>query len=387
MEGVLMRAFAARGYRGKWRQMGLFAMLIHVWLARGYVHEKKHIPGNSWAAAGHGSALPGDGLARGAARSSTGYPREFSINAGEFLRRLPAAKIASLGFALTLLLCPLPAHSDDVENGIAAAAEVAAGPKPFVDTVCPLMQQQADARGLPAMFFVRLIWKESRFNPGAVSPKGAQGIAQFMPGTASDRGLDDPFEPKSAIVHSASLLADLKSEFGNVGLAAAAYNAGAERVRAWLDGRSKLPAETIGYVSFVTGRDAEEWKLAETELPDALKTPAEDVVEFLPQARASRGARGLRDRASDRERCVAAVGYSGVDVVLQGAGAVEFARLQRRYATVLSEREPFVLPERNLSRGRRALYMVQIGADARDDALKLCAELRARGGACIVQKN
>ena len=45
-----------------------------------------------------------------------------------------------------------------------------------------------------------------------------------------------------------------------------------------------------------------------------------------------------------------------------------FARLQRRYASVLSEREPFVLPQRNLSRGRRALYMVQIGADARDDA-------------------
>ena len=97
------------------------------------------------------------------------------------------------------------------ENGIAAAADIAANqPKPFVDTVCPLMQQQADAMGLPAMFFVRLIWKESRFNPGAVSPKGAQGIAQFMPGTAADRGLDDPFEPKSAIVHSASLLADLK---------------------------------------------------------------------------------------------------------------------------------------------------------------------------------
>ena len=168
---------------------------------------------------------------------------EFHITAGELLRRLPAS-IAPLAFALLLLL-PLPAHSDDVENGIAAAADIAANqPKPFVDTVCPLMQQQADAMGLPAMFFVRLIWKESRFNPGAVSPKGAQGIAQFMPGTASDRGLDDPFEPKSAIVHSASLLADLKSEFGNFGLAAAAYNAGAERVRAWLDGRSSLPAET-----------------------------------------------------------------------------------------------------------------------------------------------
>ncbi|MGB6970369.1 MAG: SPOR domain-containing protein, partial [Methyloceanibacter sp.] len=64
-----------------------------------------------------------------------------------------------------------------------------------------------------------------------------------------------------------------------------------------------------------------------------------------------------------------------------------FARLKARYGQVLSEREPFVLPERNLSRGRRALYMVQIGADSREDAQALCAALRAKGGACIVQKN
>jgi hypothetical protein len=129
------------------------------------------------------------------------------------------------------------------------------------------------------MPFVRLIWKESRFNPSAVSPKGAQGIAQFMPATAADRGLDDPFEPKSAIVHSASLLADLRQEFGNFGLAAAAYNAGAERVRGWLAGNSGLPYETQAYVEFVTGRAAEEWKLPETELPDALKTDGEAVQD------------------------------------------------------------------------------------------------------------
>ena len=82
-----------------------------------------------------------------------------------------------------------------VAKGIKAAGLAAAGPRPFVETVCPLMQQQAEARGLPPMPFVRLIWRESRFNPNAVSPKGAQGIAQFMPGTADDRGLADPFEP------------------------------------------------------------------------------------------------------------------------------------------------------------------------------------------------
>ena len=132
------------------------------------------------------------------------------------------------------------------------------------------------------MAFVRLIWRESRFNPSAVSPKGAQGIAQFMPGTAIDRGLDNPFEPKSAIMHSASLLADLLREFGNFGLAAAAYNAGEERVRGWLAGNSGLPWETEAYVQFVTGRAAAEWKLAETDLPTSLKAKGQEVQIASP---------------------------------------------------------------------------------------------------------
>ena len=185
------------------------------------------------------------------------------------MRVLP---IAALSAGLILLTAPSQAGEAiavaRVEAGLTEAGLAAAGPKPFVDIICPIMQQQAEARGLPPMPFVRLIWRESRFNPQAVSPKGAQGIAQFMPGTASDRGLDDPFEPKSAIVHSASLLADLRQEFGNFGLAAAAYNAGEERVRGWLAGKGGLPGETEAYVLFVTGRAADEWKLAETELPE-----------------------------------------------------------------------------------------------------------------------
>ena len=65
----------------------------------------------------------------------------------------------------------------------------------------------------------------------------------------------------------------------------------------------------------------------------------------------------------------------------------QFGRIRGRYPSVLVDRDPFVLPERNMSRGRRSMYMVQIGADSRDDAAKLCAQLRSAGGACIVQKN
>ncbi|MGH6735958.1 MAG: lytic transglycosylase domain-containing protein [Methyloceanibacter sp.] len=274
-----------------------------------------------------------------------------------------------------------------VAGGIKAAGQAAAGPLPFVEIVCPLMQQQAEARGLPPMPFVRLIWRESRFNPNAVSPKGAQGIAQFMPGTAEDRGLADPFEPKSAIVHSASLLADLNKEFGNFGLAAAAYNAGEERVRSWLAGTSGLPGETRAYVIFVTGRAAEEWKLPETELPESLKTEGDTVQESCKKLAP------LVVRAVYETEPLTASGAwrpwgAHVSSAFSKAKALAmFARIRREHVSVLADREPFVQPQRNLSRGRRALYQVQIGADSRKDATEICAALRKAGGACIVQKN
>lgn len=274
-----------------------------------------------------------------------------------------------------------------VAAGIKAAGLAAAGPKPFVEIVCPLMQQQAEERGLPPMPFVRLIWRESRFNPNAVSPKGAQGIAQFMPGTAADRGLDNPFEPQSAIQHSASLLADLKKVFGNFGLAAAAYNAGEERVRGWLAGSRILPGETRRYVMFVTGRAAEEWKLPETELPESLKTEG-DTVQDSCKKLAPLVVRAVYETepltASGAWRPWGAHVSSAFS---KGQALEKFSRLRRTHASVLADREPFVLPERNLSRGRRALYMVQIGADSRADAREVCAALRRDGGACIVQKN
>jgi hypothetical protein len=102
--------------------------------------------------------------------------------------------------------------------------------------------------GLPVDILTRLIWAESRFQAGVVSPAGAQGIAQFMPGTAAVRGLLDPYDPEQAIPHAASLLVDLEQQFGNIGLALAAYNAGSARVSNWLAGTGSLPAQTQGYV-------------------------------------------------------------------------------------------------------------------------------------------
>jgi hypothetical protein len=80
------------------------------------------------------------------------------------------------------------------------------------------------------------------------SRKGAEGIAQFMPRTADWRGLIDPFDSIAALKASASYLRDLRNRFGNIGLAAAAYNAGPQRVQDWLVGRGSLPKETVSYI-------------------------------------------------------------------------------------------------------------------------------------------
>jgi hypothetical protein len=95
------------------------------------------------------------------------------------------------------------------------------------------------------------IYAESNFNPFARSPAGAQGIAQFMPGTAQALGLQNPFDAEEAIDAQAHLMRDLLRRFGSVPLALAAYNAGAGAV----EQHGGIPpyAETRAYVAKILG--------------------------------------------------------------------------------------------------------------------------------------
>jgi Transglycosylase SLT domain len=137
-------------------------------------------------------------------------------------------------------------------------------------SVCQTIEAAAKANVLPVEFFTRLIWQESRLRADVVGPvtrsgERALGIAQFMPGTAAERNLLEPFNPAEALPKSAEFLAELRAQFGNFGLAAAAYNAGPQRVRDFLAGSRDLPGETRNYVLAITGHPIEDWMVPGTK--------------------------------------------------------------------------------------------------------------------------
>jgi hypothetical protein len=94
------------------------------------------------------------------------------------------------------------------------------------------LERAAARQGVSARLLAAQLQAESGFDPRAVSPAGAEGIAQFMPATAGAYGLRDPFDPVAAIGAQAHLMSDLLNQFGSVPLALAAYNAGPAAVEA-----------------------------------------------------------------------------------------------------------------------------------------------------------
>lgn len=255
--------------------------------------------------------------------------------------------------------------------------------KSFAETVCSEIDVRAVENGLPQSFMARLIWKESLFDPGAVSPKGAQGIAQFMPGTARLRGLADPFDTKQALAASAAYLGELRTTFGNLGRAAAAYNAGEDRVRRWLAGSGDLPYETQDYVFSITGRSHEDWKA---------DNAAFDIPAIGKEGNFSDQCRSLVMRELSPQAIEVKQGnWKPWGVVISGgfsqARAMQAFRVIRNRYSVLKDEEPLVVRKRNLSMGRRKMVRVVVARDSRADAQKLCRSLTQMGGICLVQRN
>jgi SLT domain-containing protein len=265
-------------------------------------------------------------------------------------------------------------------------------PTSAFDSVCQTLQSAAQLNDLPLEFLTRLIWQESRFDAHAISAAGARGIAQFMPGTAAWIGLANPFDAVDAITKSAELLRSLKSQFGNLGLAAAAYNAGPKRVADWLARRRGLPRETQAYVLIVTGHAPQEWitpaDRMSLNLPDGVPCPhlaklfANDRLE-TPKATVG------RDKAkSAANRSATAQAPWGVQLIggsSQISVLASYRQLQHKYGNVLGARQPLVIRS---PVGRNASwYRVRIAAQTLAEAELLCGVLREAGGNCLVQKN
>ena len=290
------------------------------------------------------------------------------------------------GFALVLVLLVslfsavgLTEHASAAEPDEIGAAEGRQTPSQPVstDSICSALAAAAAQNDLPTDFFARLIWQESRFDPAAVSRAGAQGVAQFMPGTANWRGLSNPFDPLEAIAQSAKLLRDLRREFGNLGLAAAAYNAGSRRVHEWLAGRRALPGETRAYVRIVTGYSPDEWVRAS---PGMDEMQSEKTVPCREMA-------GLVARTPPA--AINPTPIWGVELVggtTDATALAAYSRLEQKYASILGGRQPYVV-HHGLGRGSMGWAHVRVGADDRPSAEKLCADLRGAGVSyCEVQR-
>ncbi len=259
-------------------------------------------------------------------------------------------------------------------------------PKKFIEQVCFRIQAVAVAQNIPEAFLARLIWKESRFDPNAISPKGAQGIAQFMPGTAKLVGLKDPFEPHSAIAASASYLNDLRNEFGNWGLAAAGYNAGPGRVAAWKGKRSGLPFETQDFVASITGYAAEDWVKSDFKSP---KFSLSDKDDFLTACQKFPTRYSLYRNVS-LGGDIAPVRAWGVILTAnfsRNRALTTYKNLQKKFPSVLKGKKPSIARKVNRSFGNRARYEIQLGSNSRKGANNICAKLKRVGGNCIVLRN
>ena len=290
-------------------------------------------------------------------------------------------------FALLLTATGLTAQEAAETSKRASIANKGETSREVQQSTCLLLESAAHANGLPVEFFVRLIWRESRFRPTAVGPstrsgKHALGIAQFMPTTAAERSLLDPFNPIEALPKAAEFLKDLRGQFGNLGLAAAAYNAGPGRVRAWMAGAASMPAQTRAYVDAVTGNSVDEWAAGrDVEAKTESGVSCETLMAKFKQPPPT---------------FLAALQQHVVTGVIQPWGAIlgadrsrpeildRYAALQRRFVAVLAGRDPILL-----ERGRGSLprYQVRVGAESRAAANDVCKRIHLAGGDCVVLRN
>jgi hypothetical protein len=282
----------------------------------------------------------------------------------------------------------LAGSSDENKAGTRAPGGTVQDHDTEKETLCLTIESAAHANDLPLGFFARVIWQESRFRPDAVGPvthsgQRAQGIAQFMPDTARERRLLDPFDPVQALPKAAEFLSELRSQFGNLGLAAAAYNAGPGRVQEWLAGVGSMPEETRNYVQAITGTSVEDWAKAagkERKSDDEPRTSCRELIALLDSAPNGFVAQ-LQQRVTR-----AVVKPWGVQVAAgfnrNGALAM-YAQAMKKLSGVIGHQDDPVLIH---VPGTSSFFQVRIGANTRREANDLCSLIHRAAGACLVKR-
>jgi len=261
--------------------------------------------------------------------------------------------------------------------GAPASALAASNTETIAESLCRTIESSARVNHLPIDFFTTLIWRESSFRANVVSPAGAQGIAQFMPLTALERGLVDPFDPEQAIPEAARLLAEHLLQFGNLGLAAAAYNAGPTRLANWLAGHGQLPAETKDYVWLITRRSVDDW--AKERGPP--QPPRNDDTSTCLQMTATLR---LSKQVPMETAALAPWGVQLAGNFSKEQALASYYRASRNVAGIIGDLRPMIIGTRLRSRGTRTFYRVRVPSATRMIAIDLCNKIHASLGACIV---
>jgi hypothetical protein len=203
-----------------------------------------------------------------------------------------------------------------------------------------------------------------------------------MPATASWHGLTDPFDPIESLQHSAAYLRELLDQFGNLGLAAAAYNTGPARVSAWLTSHHALPAETRNYVALVTGWTADEW---------ASPSPPEKADTTIPQGvPCTRLANLILAPKQERQRIAAYIPRWGVPLAAHLSESTAWAIYRdrlKRLGSLIGDREPIVLHKEIPGMGNTKRYVITIADDDRAPLDKICRKLVAADTTCDVMRN
>ena len=252
----------------------------------------------------------------------------------------------------------------------------------YPQDLCRAIERLSMENDLPPAFFARLIWRESRFRADAVSYKGAEGIAQFMPGTAKLRGLSNSFDVVQALDASSRYLGELRDRFGNLGFR-----------------RRRLQCRRRGLLRFLTNAGCRS-KRATTSSP----------LPAIPSrhGRTTRRKRGRRPGSGPTflSACIRlAVSRKLREPILVQASdwapwAVQLAanfdpaiarRLMRqsvaRLPEPLSSESAMIVRQQRVKPGMRPKYQARIGRDTRQEAIALCDAIRKAGVACAVVKN